>query len=153
MRSGLKPWNHVITMLFATFTKCNGLREVESGVTGFSNRMLSVGLTHIAPKSTLSDAYSKRDWRIFEAIFRARYKHLYHLLPDSRVKNHEWLSKLLLIDSTTITLFKEILKATGCILANGKRKGGVKVHVGMKLDEGYLVWFVSLQQQPMIPYF
>jgi len=37
--------------------------------------------------------------------------------------------------STTITLFKEIMKACGRTPANGKRKGGLKVHMGMWLTE------------------
>jgi len=42
---------------------------------------------------------------------------------------------LFLVDSTTITLFKEIMKAAGRTPANGKRKGGVKIHIGMHLSE------------------
>jgi len=128
-------WNHLVTMLFSSFSKCSGLRELESGMNGFSARLVSTGMTHIAPKSTLSDANFRRSSEVFEAIFKACYLHLRHLLPDSRIKYEGWLYKLLLIDSTTITLFKEILKAAGRTPANGKRKGGVKVHIGMKLEE------------------
>jgi hypothetical protein len=128
-------WNHLVTMLFSTFSRCSGLRELESGLYGFSARLGSTGLTHIAPKSTLADANKRRSSDVFEAIFKAVYLHLHHLLPDSRNQNEHWLQKLLLIDSTTITLFKEIMKAAGRTPANGKRKGGVKVHIGMKLDE------------------
>jgi len=128
-------WNHLITMLFSAFSKCSGLRELESGMNGFSARLSSTGMTHIAPKSTLADANVRRSSDVFEAIFKTCYSHLHHLLPDSRIKYEGWLHKLLLIDSTTITLFKEILKAAGRTPANGKRKGGVKVHIGMKLEE------------------
>jgi len=131
-----KTWDHLITMLFACFTKCHGLREVASGMAGFSNRFTTVNLAHIAPKSTLADANKRRNWQVFEAIFNASYNHLKRFLPDSRTNNNEWLHKLLLIDSTTITLFKDILKAAGRSTADGKRKGGVKVHLGMYLDEG-----------------
>ncbi len=130
-----KTWDHLITMLFASFTKCHGLREVESGMAGFSNRFSTLNLSHIAPKSTLSDANKRRHWKVFEAIFNASYTHLKRYLSDSRSNNNEWLYKLLLIDSTTITLFKEVLKAAGRSAADGKRKGGVKVHLGMYLDE------------------
>lgn len=128
-------WNHLITMLFASLSKCRGLRELESGMAGFSHRFTTLNLTHIAPRSTLSDANMRRDWRVFEAIFKSSYTHLKRFLPDSQTKNNEWLYKLLLIDSTTITLFKEILKAAGRSPLNGKRKGGIKIHVGMYLEE------------------
>lgn len=129
-------WDHLMTMLFASFTKCSGLREVCCGLSGFSKRMLSVGLRHLVPRSTLADANMRRNWQVFEAIFKVSYLHLRSFLPDSRSKNEGWLHKLLLIDSSTISLFKEILKAAGRTPANGKRKGGVKVHVGMRLSEG-----------------
>jgi len=102
---------------------------------GFSSRLMGTGMRHIAPRSTLSDANARRPWEVFEAIFKATYARLRHFLPDSSNRNEEWIDKLLLIDSTTITLFKEILKAAGRSPADGKRKGGVKVHVGMKLSE------------------
>ena len=128
-------WDHLVTMLFSAFSRCNGLRELESGMHGFSARLGSTGLTHIAPKSTLADANKRRSCDVFEAIFKAAYVHLHRFLPDSSNQNENWLQKLLLIDSTTITLFKEIMKAAGRTPANGKRKGGVKVHIGMRLQE------------------
>jgi len=39
------------------------------------------------------------------------------------------------MDSTTITLFQEILKGAGTRSINGKRKGGIKAHTLMKADE------------------
>lgn len=128
-------WNHLVTMLFSAFSRCSGLRELESGMYGHSARLSSLGLTHIAPKSTLADANKRRSSEVFEAIFKSTYLHLAHLLPDSCNRNEKWLNRLLLIDSTTITLFKNIMNAAGRNPANGKRKGGVKVHVGMKLQE------------------
>ena len=47
-------------------------------------------------------------------------------LPDSR--NRSCKNNLYIFDSTTITLFQEILKAAGKSAADGKRKGGIKVH-------------------------
>src|SRR5207249_3737447 len=39
------------------------------------------------------------------------------------------------VDSTSIALFQEVLNGTGTRSANGKRKGGIKVHTLMRLDE------------------
>ena len=47
----------------------------------------------------------------------------------------KWFSRLYLVDSTTISLFKEILKNAGRPGVDGKRKGGLKVHTLMKADE------------------
>ena len=55
-------------------------------------------------------------------------------LPDSRIKR-SWYRRLYMVDSTTIGLFKEILKNAGRSPINGKRKGGIKVHALIKADE------------------
>jgi hypothetical protein len=45
-------------------------------------------------------------------------------------------AKVEVFDSTTITLFKEILKGAGRRPLNGKKKGGAKVFAKMNLAEG-----------------
>lgn len=40
-----------------------------------------------------------------------------------------------MVDSTTVSLFKEILKNAGRTPVSGKRKGGIKVHTLMKAEE------------------
>lgn len=130
-----KTLDHLKVMLFAVFSYSGGLREIESGVAGFRTKLLHLGLEWLPKKSTLSDANAKRSADVFEAIFQTIYKHFKPYLPDSYPKNQEWMQKLFLVDSTTITLFKNILKACGRTPANGKRKGGVKIHVGMHLSE------------------
>ena len=128
-------WDHLIVMLFSALTGSNSLRELESGIAGFMNKLLHLGIRSLPRRSTLSDANAKRDSEVFESIFKAIYSHIRPFLPDSCPKNQRWMKKLFLVDSTTITLFKEIMKAAGRTPANGKRKGGVKIHVGMHLSE------------------
>jgi hypothetical protein len=130
-----KTLDHLKVMLFSVFSNSGGLREIQSGIAGFHTKLLHLGLEWLPKKSTLSDANAKRSADVFEAIFQTIYKHFKPCLPDSYPKNQEWMQKLFLIDSTTITLFKNILKACGRTPANGKRKGGVKIHVGMHLSE------------------
>jgi len=77
-------------------------------------------------------------------------KNIYHklleqygsVLSDSRIK--EVLDKQVkIVDSTTISLFKDILKCVGRTPKNGKRKGGIKVHSVINADETVpnLLWF------------
>src|SRR4029078_8610690 len=49
-------------------------------------------------------------------------------LPDSRSED-KIDKRLLLMDSTTIDLFNDVLGGAGISKKNGKRKGGVKVHM------------------------
>jgi len=130
-----KTMDHLLTMLFASFTRSSVLREIEASMAGFARKLERLGVNHLPKRSTLSDANNKRDASVFEAIYHQCYSHLRHLLPDSYPKNEKWMEKLFIVDSTTITLFKEILKACGNAAANGRKKGGVKIHIGMHLSE------------------
>jgi Transposase DDE domain/Domain of unknown function (DUF4372) len=130
-----KTWDHLVVMLFASLSNCTALREIESGIAGFHTKLLHLSMSWLPRRSTLSDANAQRSAEVFEAIFEATYTHVRPFLPDSLPKSQLWLQKLFLIDSTTITLFKAIMKASGCPQANGKRKGGVKIHIGMQLSE------------------
>lgn len=87
-----------------------------------------MGMKYIPTRSTMSEANMKRNWKVFAKIYESLYKQYRQFLPDSRDTSHR---KLTIIDSTTISLFKEIMKNAGRKGSNGKRKGGIKVHVAM----------------------
>ena len=55
-------------------------------------------------------------------------------LSDSRLSKQD-LKRLYIMNSTTITLFKEILKGVGRNPKEGKKKGGIKAHTVIKADE------------------
>lgn len=87
----------------------------------------------VAPKrSTLGDANGRRSEEVFGKIYEHLYLKHRHLLPDSRKKKP---SKLFIADSTTISLFQEVMRSAGRNPLNGKRKGGVKVHTLVRSDE------------------
>lgn len=92
-----------------------------------------MGLSNIPGRSTLSDANSRRDSEVFAQIHQHLYTQYRYFLPDSRTKKGK--ENLYIVDSTTVSLFQEILKTTGVDPLNGKRKGGFKVHTLMKADE------------------
>lgn len=129
-------WDHMVTMLFGVIHKVGGLRELCSGMAAHDQSLRHLGMTALPTKSTLSDRNKSRTPKIFEELFFSIYKYNRWILSDSSLsKNEKWLSRLFLIDSTTITLFKNIMKACGNPMANGRRKGGVKIHTGMWLNE------------------
>ncbi|BAR97194.1 mobile element protein [Prevotella intermedia] len=61
-----------------------------------------------------------------------------HILSDSWSKGEQntWEKLLYMMDSTTITLFDNILKGVGRHPKSGKKKGGMKVHTVMKYHVG-----------------
>jgi hypothetical protein len=129
-------WDHLVTMLFAVIQDVKGLRELSSGMACHNQYLKHLGMGCIPAKSTLSDANSRRSADLFENLFQCIYSKNRDFFSDSSLsRNEKWLSKLFLVDSTTITLFKNIMKACGNPMANGRRKGGVKIHTGMWLTE------------------
>ena len=90
-------------------------------------------------RSTLSDANARRPEKIFEAIYRQLYgRYRQELISDSRGRLAEkWMKRLQIIDSTTISLFSNLLfKGVGRNPKTGKKKGGIKVHTVIHANEG-----------------
>lgn len=125
-------YNHLISILYAVLNKCNSIRELTSGMLAWEYRINHLGMTSFPRRSTLSDANSRRSEQVFGKIYEFLYTRHRHFLPDSRKMKS---SKLFIADSTTISLFQEIMRNAGRNPANGKRKGGVKVHTLMQSDE------------------
>lgn len=136
--------HHLITMLYACYQHCTSLREVITGMHASQGRLQPLGITSLPARSTLSEANKNRSYQVFEDIFFRLLDHYRHLLPDSRSKD-SYFNRLIIIDSTTISLFKEILKGAGTRDKNGKRKGGIKVHMAVRAreDAPYLIKLTS----------
>ena len=137
-----KSKDHLISMLFCSFAKCNSLREVSGAMLGLSGKTESFQLSHIPKRSTLSDANKTRKVAFFEEIYNKLLSEYSSVLSDSRIENV--LNKQVkIVDSTTISLFKDILSCVGRKAKDGKSKGGIKVHSVINADEiiPNLVWF------------
>lgn len=84
----------------------------------------------IAPsKSTAGDALRNRDNDIFKQYYFELIKYFKPLLSVSR-KEKISFEKFYAFDSTTITLFSDVMKGVGRNpKGDGKKKGGLKVHM------------------------
>ncbi|MEW6739985.1 MAG: DUF4372 domain-containing protein [Nitrospirota bacterium] len=93
-------WQQFITILYSQIKQKDSLRDIEAGLTTQFAKWYHIGLQSVK-RSTLSDANSKRDYRIFEESF-------YHLLSRCRdlTPKHRFRFKnpLYTIDATTIDL-------------------------------------------------
>ena len=123
-----KANDHLVTMLYACFHRCTSIREVVTGMQANYNKLIHLGLSTYPKRSTFAEANSARSPDFFEQLYHSLYNHYYKLLPDSR-KKKQLESRLFLMDSTTISLFTDIMKGAGSPAADGKRKGGAKAHV------------------------
>jgi hypothetical protein len=134
--------DHLFSMIFCCLEKCNSLREVSGGMVGLSGKEETVRINHLPKKSTLADANKVRKVGFFEEIYNSLLEKYSSVLSDSRVEI-ALNKKVKIVDSTTIGLFKDILKCVGRKAADGKSKGGIKSHSVINADEKVpnLVWF------------
>jgi len=123
--------NHLNCMLFACYGHCHSIRELVSGMRALEGKLQYTGLKVLPARSTFSEANARRDSKVFEDIYSHLKQHFDHFLPDSRRTSE----KLYIIDSTVIQLFQEIFKGSGCSKADGRRKGGLKVHMAVQANQ------------------
>lgn len=126
-------------MLYAIIKRFDSLREITDSMFPESRKLAHLGISMMPRRSTLSDANSRRSESIFEEIYRSLYrKYSDELSSDSR-KNpiSKWINRLQILDSTTITLFSNLLfKGVGRHPKTGKKKEGIKVHTNIHANEG-----------------
>ena len=132
-------WVHLVVMLYAVIKRFDSLREITTSLLADTHKLAHLGINFKIGRSTLADANARRSEKIFEAIYRQLYA-TYHtyLSSDSRRKSTpKWMDKLKIIDSTTISLFSNLIfKGVGRHPKTGKKKGGIKVHTVIQANEG-----------------
>lgn len=121
-----KTYDHLVSILYCIFNQCNSIREVTTGLLAWEHRIQHLGISSPPRRSTLSDANKNRDEAVFGKIYFELLNRYKDFLPDSRSKSPK--NNLYIFDSTGIALFQEILKGSGLSKADGRRKGGIKVH-------------------------
>lgn len=133
-------WTHLVVMLYAVIMRFDSLREISTSLQAEARKLCHLGISMMTSRSTLSDANKRRPDAVFEAIYRDLYATTYHarLSSDSRSgKEPKWMKQLQIIDSTTISLFSNLLfKGVGRHPKIGKKKGGIKVHTVIHANEG-----------------
>lgn len=136
--------DHLVSMLFCSFSKCSSLREVSGAMLGLSGKTKHFQLENLPYRSTLSDANANRDAKVFCSIYNMLLQQYGHVLSDSRIK--DVINKQIeIFDSTTMSLFKDILSCVGRKPKTGKSKGGIKMHTVINVDEMVpkIIWFSS----------
>ncbi len=134
----LKSIDHFICMFYAVLTRNSSLREVCKNISLIAQKLIPFGIKQLPAKSTLSDANRRRDSNMFALLYSKLYKYYKTSLTGN------WLDiggevdpgQVEVFDSTTVTLFKDILKGAGRNPLYGKKKGGAKIFAKMNLAEG-----------------
>jgi hypothetical protein len=120
-------WDHLVSMLYGIYTNCTSLREIQYGLEVCQGKLNHLNLNRVPPRSTLSDGNKQRPSKVFGTIYQKLYGVYKGSISDSRLKPTV-VQKLYILDSTTVSLFKAILKPAGRKRKDGKSKGGMKVH-------------------------
>lgn len=134
-------WTHLVVMLYGVIMRFDSLREITASLQAEARKLQHLSIFMMTSRSTLSDANRRRPEGIFETIYHDLYA-TYHdqLLSDSRPhggKEPAWMKRLRIIDSTTISLFSNLIfKGVGRLPKTGKKKGGIKVHTVIQANEG-----------------
>jgi len=124
-----KTRTHLFTMLFGILSRCDSMTEICEGLRGMGGKLNHLGMDQAPAKSTASDGLRNRSHKFFEDLYFTLVKHYQSFLSDSRTFGLTF-KEVLLIDSTTIRLFSDILKGVGRNpIGDGKKKGGLKVHM------------------------
>ena len=122
-------WDELVTLLFGIFERCDSAREVCDGMAALGGKLNYLGMDSAPAKSTFNDALIHRDASVFEQFYFALLHHFSEVLSDSR-KEGVSFEKFYAFDSTTISLFSDVLKGVGRNpKGDGKKKGGLKVHM------------------------
>lgn len=134
----LDGYTHLVTMLFGIFRHYDSLRELEIGLKAEVHKFQHLGIDYAAKRSTLSEANIRRPQEFFAQVYAHLLDRYKGFLADSRTRGEEkeWERLLYMIDSTTISLFDNILKGVGRHPKSGKKKGGMKVHTLLKYHVG-----------------
>ena len=122
-------WDQLIVMLFGIFSRCDSMGEVCDSMRALAGKLNYLGMDIAPSKSTVGDALRDRDNEIFKLYYFALIKYFEPLLSVSR-KEKISFEKFYAFDSTTITLFSDVMKGVGRNPnGDGKKKGGLKVHM------------------------
>ncbi len=122
-------WEQLIVTLFGIFSRCDSMGEVCDSMRALAGKLNYLGMDCSPSKSTAGDALRDRDNELFKLYYFALIEYFKPLLSVSR-KEKVSFEKFYAFDSTTITLFSDVMKGVGRNpKGDGKKKGGLKVHM------------------------
>ena len=107
-------------------------------------------INHIPKKNTLGNTNQRLDADVLGKIYKKLVSKYNHVYSDSWVRCYN--KQIEIFKSTNISLFKDILKCVGRNPDNGKKKGGIKVHTVINVDECVpkLFWFTEAEKNDYI---
>lgn len=125
-----KTWSHFVCILYGVLSRCDSVTQIIEGLIGCVGKLQHFGLLKPPAKSTLVDSNRERNNKFFESLYYQLVNRYSSFLSSSQTLGLT-VKELLIIDSTTIQLFSNLIfKGVGRNPKDGgKKKGGLKVHM------------------------
>jgi hypothetical protein len=132
----MTTWKQLVFMLYGVVTKCHSLNSLCKNLLFLEDRLTYLGIDKLPAVSTLSDANINRNSGVFESIYQQLldyYKEGLNPVECSFLAGEVDTGKVMIVDSSTISLFVDVFKGAGRNPMTGKKKGGLKIHAKMPL--------------------
>ena len=122
-------WDQLLTLLFGILNRCDSMGEVCDGMRALDGKLSSLNMDRSPAKSTAGDGLRERANELFKDFYFELIAHFSPVLSVSRIPGVSF-EQFYSFDSTTISLFSDIMKGVGRNpKGDGKKKGGLKVHM------------------------
>lgn len=132
----MTTWKQLVFLLYGVVTKSHSLVSLCKNLLFLENKLSYLDIYKLPAVSTLSDANINRDSKVFEAIYNKLVAHyaeeLRPVMPCFLTRQVN-ISKIFILDSSTISLFVDVFKGAGRNPIDGKKKGGLKIHAQLPL--------------------
>ena len=127
----LSCWEQFVAILLGQIGNCSSLREIENTIQFHSKEQYHLGIKKDICRSTLANANSKRDWRIYRDLFLDL---ITNLTEKERIQTKEVIN---LIDASPIRL--DLKQHKWCEQIRNIK--GLKLHVLYNLNENLPTYF------------
>jgi Domain of unknown function (DUF4372)/Transposase DDE domain len=135
---GFTCWTQFVAMLFCHLAHADSLRLICNGLSCCLGKLKHLGISEAPSKSNLSYANQHRPAELFQKLFwKAVDRFRSESMWGPSQKSFRFKNKLLLLDSTTISLCLSLFPWAKF----KKAKGGVKAHVLLDHDD-YMPQFI-----------
>jgi hypothetical protein len=138
---GFTCWDQFVAMLFCHLARADSLRTICGGLALCLGKLVHLGMRGAPKRSTLSYANTHRPAAIYQDLFWAMLEHFRRSRMLGSTRHFRFKNKLLLLDSTTISLCLSLFDWASFRRA----KGGVKLHVLLDHDD-YMPQWVLLSE-------
>ncbi|ERM80108.1 hypothetical protein P872_17180 [Rhodonellum psychrophilum GCM71 = DSM 17998] len=112
----MTTWKQLVFMLYGVVTKCYSLNSLCKNLLFLEDHLTYLGMDKLPKVSALSDANINRHSEVFESIYHQLpdyYKDMLRPVQCSFLVGQLDTGKIVIVDSSTISLFVDVFKGAG----------------------------------------